>query len=178
MSERTKIEIRKTTTKDIKNIIRIFDSARNYMRLNNNFTQWADNYPGERDIVNDILNGNSYVGCNKDGKIVMTFAFIKGEDPTYKNIYDGNWLNDNPYGTIHRIASNGNIPGILRMACDFCFKEVENIRIDTHEDNFPMLRALDNLGFIRCGTIICRDGSPRIAFQKSVPDDNHREPDK
>jgi hypothetical protein len=30
-----------------------------------------------------------------------------GKDPTYAVIENGNWLNDEPYGVIHRIASNG-----------------------------------------------------------------------
>ncbi len=40
----------------------------------------------------------------------VSFAFILGEDPTYQQI-DGAWLNDQPYGTIHRIAGNGKIKG-------------------------------------------------------------------
>ena len=160
------INIRKSTIKDIDDILRIFELARKYMRLNNNYNQWNDNYPGESDILNDISNGVSYVGFDSDGNIIMTFAFIKGKDSTYKNIYEGNWLNNDDYGTIHRIASNGKVGGVLKAACDYCFSQTGNIRIDTHKDNYPMLRALNNLGFIRCGIINCRDGSPRIAFQK------------
>lgn len=137
------------------------------MRLNNNLSQWNDSYPGESDIIKDISKGVSYVGYDQESEIVMTFAFIKGEDPTYRIIYEGEWLNEEPYGTIHRIASNGKIREVLKSACDYCFQNTDNIRIDTHEDNKPMLRALQKLGFVRCGIISCRDGSPRIAFQKS-----------
>lgn len=158
--------IRKSTKEDILKMMRIFESSKKYMRSNNNFSQWNDGYPDEKVIISDIDKGYSYVGIDEDGEIVMTFAFIKGEDPTYKIIFDGSWLNDEPYGTIHRIASNGKRSGVLKAACNFCFQETENIRIDTHEDNQPMLSALDNLGFIKCGVINCRDGSPRIAFQK------------
>ena len=160
------IKIRKSVSEDIPSIIRVFESARKFMRLKDNPNQWNDGYPGEKDVLKDIANGNSYVGINPEGEIVMTFAFIKGEDPTYKNIFDGQWLNNEDYGTIHRIASNGKNSGVLKAACDFCFQNVENIRIDTHEDNSPMLKALENLNFSQCGIIYCRDGSPRIAFQK------------
>ena len=163
---KTSITIRRSTTEDIPDILRIFESARKYMRLNNNHKQWNDSYPGENDILNDISERNSYVGIDAEGELIMTFSFILGEDPTYRNIYGGNWLNDERYGTIHRIASNGKTGGILNSACEFCLQKIDNIRIDTHEDNIPMLRALENLGFIRCGIINCRDGSPRIAFQK------------
>lgn len=165
MTRHSSIFIRKSIHEDIPNLLSIFDSARKYMRANNNLRQWSENYPGEPDILNDIEKGNSYLGIDSDGDVVMTFAFIKGEDPTYKRIKGGKWLNDKPYGTIHRIASNGKISGVLRKACDFCFNETENLRIDTHEDNGPMLNALDQIGFLRCGIINCRDGSPRLAFQ-------------
>lgn len=165
------IKIRKSTTEDLSQIIPIFESARTYMRLNGNLNQWSEGYPGERDIIEDISEGNSYIGIDLDGETVMTFAFIIGPDPTYKNIYEGNWLNNDEYGTIHRIASNGKVRGVLKAACDYGFQKVRNIRIDTHEANFPMLRALNDLGFVKCGIINCRDGSPRIAFQK-VKDEN------
>ena len=165
------IRIRKSCIEDLPDILGIFESARQYMRLNNNYDQWKDAYPSEIDVLKDISEGNGYVGLDADGKIIMTFAFIIGEDPTYLNIYEGDWLNNESYGTIHRIASNGKKRGVLKAACDFCFQSVGNIRIDTHEDNDPMLKALYDLDFIRCGIINCRDGSPRIAFQK-IKDEN------
>lgn len=160
--------IRKGNFEDIENILLIYDSPRKYMRANNNLFQWVNGYPNAEDIKIDIKNGNSYVGTDKEGNILMTFAFIKGDDPTYKIIKYGQWLNDEPYGTIHRIASNGKMRGVLNIACNYCFKEVDNIRIDTHKDNKPMLKALNDLGFRKCGEIICGDGTPRIAFQKTI----------
>lgn len=149
-------------------IIEIFNSARKYMRANNNYYQWNGEYPGRSDILKDIDEKVSYVGETHEGELVMTFAFIVGEDETYKVIKEGEWLNNAPYGTIHRIASDGRIKGVLSEACEFCFKRVKNIRIDTHKNNQPMLKALKNLDFVRCGVINCRDGSPREAFQKSI----------
>ena len=160
------IIIRKSRVEDIDDINSIFDSARQYMRANNNMTQWNNSYPSIDDINRDIAFGNSFVGQDNKGEIIFTFTFIIGEDPTYKVIKNGDWLNEDPYGTIHRIASNGKVGGVLKMACEYCFNHIDNIRIDTHKDNKPMLKALNNLGFKKCGNIICRDGSPRIAFQK------------
>ena len=97
--------IRKSEMRDIEEILNIFKSARQFMRTNNNFNQWNDDYPGEKDIITDIQNGNGYVGVDSTGEMVMTFALIIGEDPTYKIIKEGHWLNEDPYATIHRIAS-------------------------------------------------------------------------
>ena len=135
------------------------------MRATGNLTQWSDGYPSRTDVEADIAAGNLYVGEDAGG-IVMAFAFILGDDPTYRIIEHGAWLNDLPYGTIHRLGSNGRRRGILASCAEFCFGLTDNLRTDTHADNRPMLTAVSRAGFIRCGIIRCRDGSPRIAFQK------------
>jgi ribosomal protein S18 acetylase RimI-like enzyme len=43
---------------------------------------------------------------------------------------------------------------------------VNNIRVDTHNDNIAMQSLLNNLGFVFCGEITLLSGAPRIAFQK------------
>ena len=96
----------------------------------------------------------------------MVFSFILGEDPTYKVIENGQWLNDKPYGTIHRIASNGIRRRMLKACVDYCKEIIDNIRIDTHADNSPMQNALHRLKFSLCGIIYTSDGSHRLAFQK------------
>ena len=72
------------------------------MRKNGNTKQWTGGYPTEEIIKKDIENGNSYVCLDEEQKIVGTFAFIQGDDPTYAHIYDGAWIDDKqPYGVIH-----------------------------------------------------------------------------
>lgn len=134
------------------------------MRSAGNLTQWVNGYPSEQVILSDIEAGNSYVGINDSGEIEVTFAFILGDDPTYKEISGGTWLNDKPYGTIHRMASAGLRSGMLDRVTRFCLSMTDNIRLDTHLDNKPMLRAASRLGYRRCGVIICQDGTPREAF--------------
>lgn len=157
-------KIRKGTLNDVDEILRIFSSAKEYMKKTGNLTQWSGSYPDREIIEEDITNGTNYVGEDETGKIVMTFTFITGEDPTYLEI-DGGWLNEKPYGTIHRIASDGSSRGVVKAACAHCYNIIDTIRIDTHEDNNPMQKALKELGFVYCGVIICRNGTPRMAFQ-------------
>lgn len=33
------------------------------------------------------------------------FVSFRAEDPTYRVIYEENWLNDEPYAVIHRMAT-------------------------------------------------------------------------
>jgi RimJ/RimL family protein N-acetyltransferase len=51
----------------------------------------------------------------------------------------------------------------------WCLEQRGNIRIDTHDDNLPMQRALEKNGFVPCGRIWCEDGTPRIAYQRTLP---------
>lgn len=135
------------------------------MRVNGNHQQWINGYPSRELVRRDIDNGVSYVGEDTDGDVVMAFAFIIGDDPTYTLIEDGEWLNDLPYGTIHRLGSTGKYGGMLRKCVEFCFTKVNNLRLDTHIANRPMQQAAERLGFIRCGVIYCQDGTAREAYQ-------------
>ena len=162
----TELTIRKGTETDVEAVLAVYEAARCFMRASGNLTQWNDGYPSRADVLADMKAGNNYVG-EIDGEIVMAFAFILGDDPTYRIIEDGAWLNDRPYGTIHRLGSIGRKSGMLAACVEFCFTRIDNLRLDTHCDNAPMLAAVDRLGFERCGIIYCRDGSPRIAFQKT-----------
>lgn len=158
------LTFRKATIHDLPRIMEICDEARRFMRSTGNLTQWVNGYPSEQVILSDIEAGNSYVGINDSGVIEVTFAFILGDDPTYKEISGGAWLNNNPYGTIHRMASAGLRNGMLDRVTRFCLTLTDNIRLDTHLDNKPMLRAASRLGYRRCGVITCQDGTPREAF--------------
>lgn len=159
------ITIRPATPGDVDAALVVYDAARRFMRGYGNTQQWSGAYPARADVEADIAAGNCYVGLDIAGDIVLVFAFIIGEDPTYTEI-DGAGLNDEPYGTIHRIATNGKYGGMLRRCVDFCMHRVGALRLDTHEVNMPMRLAAERLGFKRCGTIICRDGTPRIAYHK------------
>ena len=179
--------IRKAELAELDEIMKIFDIARQYMREKGNMNQWINGYPSRELITEDIEAGHLFVcldsidgdcsgnHCNdgnvgndgNDGKIHGVFAFILGDDPTYHVIEGGSWLNDEPYGTIHRMASDGVISGLLEKSMPFCLSHTDNVRIDTHGDNEPMLRAVKRYGFTHCGVIYVADGSPREAFHYS-----------
>ena len=102
-----------------------------------------------------------------NGQMQAVFAFVLGEDPTYKVIEDGQWLNDTlPYGTLHRLASAGESKGIGKAVVEWCLEHCESLRADTHADNKVMQHLLESEGFTRCGIIHVEDGTPRIAYQR------------
>ena len=122
-------------------------------------------YPGEELLRSDIRKGQLFIE-EFDGAIHGVFAFVLGEDPTYGKIEDGGWLSDQPYGTIHRVASDGCRSGFLKRITEYCEEITGHIRIDTHEENQTMRRSILRNGFTRCGIIFAADGSPRIAYEK------------
>lgn len=164
--------IRKSTYDDIPRLLEIFAAARKFMAETGNPGQWEGSYPGEQLLREDIASGDSYVIVRQDtdgGDILATFVLRGGEDPTYKVIYDGAWRDNSPYATIHRIASSGEIHGVLHIAMGYALKHYKSIRIDTHRDNIVMQKAILKEGFIYCGIILCRDGSERLAYQYCSP---------
>lgn len=158
--------VRHTTLSDLDRIMKIYDGAKAFMARCGNPSQWRPAYPSRDLLVVDIKAHNSYV-IEKDGLVVGVFSFIIGPDPTY-GVIDGKWIDNTPYGTVHRIASAGGVSGIADVCFDFCFSLISHVRIDTHADNAPMLRCIRRHGFHYCGIITIADGSPRLAFEKSV----------
>lgn len=158
--------IRKSTYEDIESLLAIFTYARQQMIADGNPMQWGDGYPKREVLEDDIERGVSYV-LEQDGELYGTFVFVLGDDPTYAHIEDGEWLVPTlPYGTIHRIASNGRRKGIFHRVLAWCSERCNNIRIDTHADNQRMIHLIEHSGFIRCGIIYTHNHSPRIAYQK------------
>lgn len=157
-----KIELAKKT--DLNKLLEIYREAREFMKNSGNKTQWGDNKPSKETLERDIENKNLYKVVDFY-EIVGAFALIYGEDKTYLEI-DGKWLNDEPYATLHRVASSGKARGIMSEIIKFSEEKFENLRIDTHKNNHKMLDKIRENGFTYCGVIKIDDGSPREAFQK------------
>ena len=156
--------IRPATAEDLSRILEIYAYARKFMAQNGNPHQWGTTHPAEETLRQDIQQRQLYV-VTFDGVIHGVFMFFLGEDPTYRQIFDGSWLSDAPYGTIHRIASDGS-GGILKAAVAFCREKCNHLRIDTHHDNHIMQRAIEKAGFSHRGIIYIADGTPRIAYER------------
>ena len=160
--------IRQSTPEDLPEILRLIAAARAFMTEHGNPSQWPEGYPSAEQLSSDIARDHSYVCVAPEyAGLVGTFYFAIEEEPTYRHI-EGRWLNNKPYGIIHRLASDGRVRGLFRECLAFASKHCSEIRVDTHEDNAPMRQLLVAEGFVLCGTIYIADGSPRIAYQKSL----------
>lgn len=159
--------IRRTHPEEVTLLPDLFEAARGIMRSSGNMKQWTGGYPSIEIIQKDIEAGHSYVCLDAYEKIIGTFAFIPGIDPTYLKIYDGRWLNDTrPYGTIHRLASTPDSHGVAASCIEWCFRQIPNLRADTHRDNSILQHILTKHGFHYCGIIYLLNGDERLAYQK------------
>ena len=160
------MHIRKAKLEEIDVIMDVFEAARQFMNKTGNVRQWIDGYPSKELISGNIRDEGLYVCLADDEQIVGVFYFKVEADKTYAKIYGGAWLNDKPYGVIHRIASSGKQRGIGDACLQWCFEQCGNIRVDTHCDNIVMQNILQRNGYSRCGIIYVANGTERIAFQK------------
>ena len=161
------MQIRKAVPEDFPTIKKIYQSAREYMRASGNPNQWGDSYPPDELILSDISLGLSYV-CFEGDEILAVFYFKMGSDSIYDKIYGGEWLNNQPYAVMHRIAVAKKGSGVAGFCFSECFSLFPNLKIDTHRDNLPMQRSLERNGFKYCGIIRLEDGEERLAYQKTV----------
>ena len=157
--------IRQATSSDLPRILDIYAYARRFMAEHGNPTQWGDSRPTQADTTAHIVQNELFV-LEEGGIIHGVFAFILGEDPTYRVIKDGSWLSNSPYGTIHAVASDGSIHGLLTQIVAYCQQTTRHLRIDTHPDNLVMQHVISKNGFTKCGVIHVADGSPRFAYER------------
>ncbi|MEQ6117657.1 N-acetyltransferase [Bifidobacterium bifidum] len=122
---------------------------------------WRDDVESQRTVLLvDTVDGEE--------RVLAQFALCPGVDPTYVNI-DGAWLDDDPYVTIHRIASSGLARGAAKDCINWCIEHYGNVRADTHPNNKAMQHVLESNGFARCGLIQLLDrpsDTTRIAYQR------------
>lgn len=132
--------------------------------------QWQNGYPSEQTVRNDIAAENAYLLLEND-VIVAYAAIIFGNEPAYDHI-DGQWLTNEKYAVIHRIArplkarSKSLATKLLKLAEDLCIeKGIRSIRLDTNFDNAAMLKTLENLNYSYCGEVFVREARRR-AYEK------------
>lgn len=167
--------MRATTRDDLDEVMRIIDEARKAINKLG-IVQWTDSYPGLKHICRDIDEGSSYVLLDEHEKIVATAAVYFGVEPCYAHIEEGSWKYEGPYATVHRVAVDPQFRG--RGLAAFLFagaealavaRKIKIVRVDTHEWNIPMRRALEKEGYEYSGVVHLESGAKRVAYEKLIP---------
>jgi ribosomal protein S18 acetylase RimI-like enzyme len=169
------MKIRLSKIDDVPEIKMIIDDAKTFL-ASKNIDQWQNGYPNAEQIINDIKKTESYVVINDDNVIMATSMFTLKKEPTYK-IIDGNWLIsiNEIYGVIHRMAIKKEFRklGLATFLFDEFHKQlkdknVQSLKIDTHENNFAMQSLIKKLGYKYCGIIYTSYNAKRLAFEKVI----------
>lgn len=164
------MKIRKSTVSDIDSLLEIFSEARKTIATLG-IDQWQNGYPSF-DVVNEDISLSRSYAVEIDGGVCGTFVMMENEH-TYNEIFEGEWLGNEDYIAIHRVAisvknrGSGISTAIINYASDYA-KSLgrSSLRIDTHRGNKVMRRMLEKNGFIHCGTIYLENGDPRVAYEK------------
>ena len=133
--------------------------------------QWQDGYPNPDVIKDDIYNGFAYVVKQNNSDIIAYVAISDKEEIAYNDLV-GEWITDNQYIAIHRLAVSQEIKikGLgtwimLEAEKVALSKNINSIRVDTNFDNVGMLRVFEKLDYHYCGEVLYRGGM-RKAFEK------------
>lgn len=124
--------------------------------------QWDKLYPTEEVIVNDISNGELYIGKVED-IIAVIYVINKSYDVEYHN---GDWQYPNAeYRIIHRLCVHPEYQqkGIAKKTMKHIEAElrqcnIEAIRLDVFSENPYALKLYQNMGFIKTGHADWRKG--------------------
>ena len=165
--------IRRTEEADISAVLSIWDDGRRALAAAG-VDQWADGYPNEEILRDDIAKGYSYLVCVSRAP-AATAAIVPDKDIDYEaDMADGAWISGKKYCAVHRIATaasmkrKGLASFIMESAARIARENgCASLRIDTHDDNRVMQAFLESAGFVRCGHIrLHRTGALRVAFEK------------
>ena len=165
------MKYRKALKNDIDRIMDIMHQAQEYLK-SKDVDQWQDGYPQPEIILNDIDNEESYV-AEIDGEVAGTLVISFRGEETYDKIYEGEWLRDEAYCVVHRVAMDrkyrgkGLASGMLKYAETLCKeKNIKSIKIDTHLDNKVMRGLISKNGYKYCGIIYLNNGDKRVGYEK------------
>ena len=162
------IILRKAVLTDVERVWQIILQAKERMRLRGS-RQW-EKYPAVENITNDIEREYGYVLCY-DNNVIAYAAVVFDGEVAYNSI-EGNWLSDQAYVVVHRLAVANEMT--QRGIATLFMKKVEELsrrnnifsfRVDTNFDNQYMLKIFAKLGFTYCGEIFYEQGA-RMAYEK------------
>lgn len=129
-------------------------------------TQWTLNYPRKVHFKHDIDHGDLFVYV-VDARIAGVYALCEDNEPSYQTI---DWT-VNQALVMHRIMVDPVMQG--KRLVDHIFlhayhqaakRGYDGIKIDTHQNNQPMLNLLKRHGFNYRGYLKAID---RLAFERA-----------
>jgi len=155
---------------DLPKIMSIIHDAQVFLKTQNS-GQWQDGYPTEDILRIDINHQRLYVA--KDRKEICGVCAVLNYDPDYATLTSGSWVIKVPYLVVHRFAVSDKYrrSGVAKFMLSETEKlakkqQINDIKIDTHEKNIPMITLLSKSGFEKRGEVLLQQTKQRIVFEK------------
>lgn len=155
------MKIRQATMNDYDQIMTILKDGANQL-AERGVDQWQGDYPSPDQIKEDIEKGFAYLAVSDDGETVGAISIVEAPDHSYDDL-KGEWLLDtDKYVVIHRVAIHSKHAGhgyatkLLTEVIDYIRdhrKDIDSIRIDTHENNSAMQHLIDKMNFTKVGEL-------------------------
>lgn len=170
------MKIKLSTLENIPEIMTIIKDAKELL-ASLKIDQWQNGYPNAAQVEQDILKGESYVVLSDKNQVIATSMFTTNKEPTYQIIEEGSWKVDESknYGVMHRMAIKKEYrkQGLATLLFDefhqqLKSKNIESLKIDTHEENLGMQALIKKIGYQYCGIIYTNYGAKRLAFEKVI----------
>ena len=170
------MKIKLSTLENIPEIMTIIKDAKELL-ASLKIDQWQNGYPNAAQVEQDILKGESYVVLIDENQVIATSMFTTNKEPTYQIIEEGTWKVDESknYGVIHRMAIKKEYrkQGLATLLFDefhqqLKSKNIQSLKIDTHEENLGMQALIKKIGYQYCGIIYTNYGAKRLAFEKVI----------
>lgn len=172
--------IRRATHTDLPAIMAIIDKAKAMLKADGS-PQWQDGYPDTVTLQRDIAAQTCWV-LMVDGQVAGTATTIVADDPNYRDITQGHWVNTvDPYMTIHRIAIGPDFAGqhfsslfLSNLVSQFYQQGIRNFRIDTHALNQRMQHLAESFGYQHRGKIYVdepaqnHEDNARLAYELNL----------
>ena len=170
------MKIKLSTLENIPEIMTIIKDAKELL-ASLKIDQWQNGYPNAAQVEQDILKGESYVVLSDENQVIATSMFTTNKEPTYQIIEEGTWKVDESknYGVMHRMAIKKEYrkQGLATLLFDefhqqLKSKNIQSLKIDTHEENLGMQALIKKIGYQYCGIIYTNYGAKRLAFEKVI----------
>ena len=163
------LQFRKAALQEIPQIWEILQKAIQ-RRKEDGSNQWQDGYPNPEVIKADIEKEAGFVLIEGEN-LVGYCAVLINDEPAYAGI-EGNWLTNEDFVVVHRIAiaqeylGKGLAKEMMKFVEEFAIKNsIYSVKADTNFDNLAMMKSFEKAGYVYCGEVYLR-GSARRAYEK------------
>lgn len=169
------IYLRKSTPTDLDAIMEIVAEAKALLKKDGS-PQWQDGHPNRELFAEDIKQGLNWV-LVVGSEVAGTATLTTEPETDYETIQEGQWVGDNHYATIHRVAIASKFRGMHLSKMIFSnlltagrLMNFKDFRIDTHPVNLRMQKLATDFGFEKRGVVqvIDKIDPNRVAFELNM----------